>query len=440
MKRLFRLLALGCALAVFGAVVPVALARTVVLVRGFGWGNGVGMSQWGAEGYAAHGAGYRAILAHYYPHTTIATVTDREVRVLLEQSAGRIRIRSRAPFLIVDARGRKLHRLAGSITFDSRLEVDGERLAAPVRIDPGAQPLSLDGRGYRGTLTVGRDRKALTVVDTLPLELYLRGVVPAELPKGWMPQAYAAQAVAARSYALATMEPGRAFDLYADNRSQMYGGIAAETPATNAAVADTAGQALSYDGQIIVAYYDSNAGGRTSPVQDVFPGLSPQPYLVSVSDPYGASAPNGHWVVSLSDEKLSDRFGLPVDDIRASHVGPGIAAGVELLGHGGTRQLTGMEFAQALGLRSLRFAFSVLSLDAPAPVRTGRPLVLGGFLRDIGHVELQRALPGRGWRRVRTVHAEPDGRFTETLRAVAGRYRLAVDGIVGPAVTAVVRP
>src|SRR6202161_3441598 len=105
-------------------------------------------------------------------------------------------------------------------------------------------------------------------------------------------QAYEAQAVAARSYALATLKPGQPFDLYADNRSQMYGGVAAETPATNDAVAVTAGQVLTYDGQIIVAYYDSNSGGRTAPVQDVFPGDAPEPYLVSVSDPYASLAPD----------------------------------------------------------------------------------------------------------------------------------------------------
>jgi stage II sporulation protein D len=254
-----------------------------------------------------------------------------------------------------------------------------------------------------------------------------------------MPEAYAAQAVAARSYALATMTSGRAFDLYADNRSQMYGGISAERASTNAAVEDTEGQALSYDGRIIVAYYGSNAGGRTAPVQDVFPGLSPEPYLVSVSDPYGASAPNGHWLVPLSDAKLADRFGFSVDDARASHVGPGIASSVELLGPDGTRTLTAMEFVQAFGLRSLRYAFSVLSLDAPAPVRAGRPLVLTGFLRDIGHVELQRALPRGGWQHLRAIHPSPEGRFVETFpRAESGEYRLEVDGIAGPAVRAVV--
>src|SRR5205823_4357115 len=144
-----------------------------------------------------------------------------------------------------------------------------------VTVEPGAQPLVVDGRGYRGSLTIERaPAGAVDVIDTVPLELYLRGVVPWEMPGHWQAQAYEAQAVAARSFAVADHNPTSAFDLYADNRSQMYGGIAAETAATNAAVGDTTGQVLTYAGAVIVAYYDSNSGGRTAAIQDVFPSAA----------------------------------------------------------------------------------------------------------------------------------------------------------------------
>src|SRR5579862_7949532 len=91
------------------AIPATAAAGTVFLLDGRGWGHGVGMSQWGAEGYARHGSGYRQILAHYYPHTRIAVVQPREVRVLLLQRQRSVRVGSAAPFLVVDARGRKLH-------------------------------------------------------------------------------------------------------------------------------------------------------------------------------------------------------------------------------------------------------------------------------------------------------------------------------------------
>src|SRR5579859_1582723 len=90
-----------------------ARAGTVFLLDGRGWGHGVGLSQWGAEGYARHGYDYRRILAHYYPHTVVAVVHPRPVRVLLAHGLQTIRIGSAAPFLAVDRSGRKIHVPAG---------------------------------------------------------------------------------------------------------------------------------------------------------------------------------------------------------------------------------------------------------------------------------------------------------------------------------------
>src|SRR5882757_6884511 len=97
------------AAAVALAIPAVASAGTVFLLDGRGWGHGVGMSQWGAEGYARHGLDYRRILAHYYPQTTLAAGGPREVRVLLRRGQDQVRIGSAAPFVAVDARGRRLH-------------------------------------------------------------------------------------------------------------------------------------------------------------------------------------------------------------------------------------------------------------------------------------------------------------------------------------------
>src|ERR1700746_814277 len=84
----------------------VASAGTVFLLDGRGWGHGVGMSQWGAEGYARHGSGYKQILAHYYRDTTLVVVHPRPVRVLLVRNQHAISVGSSAPFVVVDASGR----------------------------------------------------------------------------------------------------------------------------------------------------------------------------------------------------------------------------------------------------------------------------------------------------------------------------------------------
>jgi stage II sporulation protein D len=202
-------------------VCPVpAFGSALFLIKGAGWGNGVGMSQWGAEGYALHGWDYRQILAHYYPQTTISVVPQRAVRVLIAGREPRITVGSSAPYLLVDATGRRIHVRPGTLVLTPRLRL-GRPLVPPIDIEPGAQPLTLGGRGYRGSLKIERKDGLLSVIDTVPLELYLRGVVPSEMPRQWSLQAYSAQAVAARSYALATLKPSASFDFYADNRSQL---------------------------------------------------------------------------------------------------------------------------------------------------------------------------------------------------------------------------
>jgi stage II sporulation protein D len=427
--------ALTVVVSIFVSCPTPAFGSGLFLIKGAGWGNGVGMSQWGSEGYALHGWDYRRILAHYYPHTTIGVVPQRTVRVLIAEKQSRISVSSTAPYLLVDAAGRRIHVRPRTLTLTSRLRL-GHALVPPIDIEPGAQPLTLDGRGYRGSLSVVRKDGRLSVVNTVPLEHYLRGVVPEEMPRRWSIQAYSAQAVAARSYALATLKPGALFDLYADNRSQMYGGINSEKPETNLAVGSTAGQVLTYAGRIITAYYDSNSGGRTAAVQDVFSGFRPQPYLVSVSDPYDALSPFHRWRVAFSSSELSARFHMPIDDVRVQHNGSGVAARVILLGPKTEKTMSATEFSQALGLRSIRFSISVASLaEPPVHVRYGQTLRLHGFLRDLGGVVLQQRLQNGSWRQVLRVHARPNGRFEESIRPRSkAAYRLAVDRVAGPPV------
>ncbi len=166
------------------------------------------------------------------------------------------------------------------------------RLRSPVRFDASSAPLTLDGLPYRGSLVIGRSGSGLYVVNDVPLESYLRGVVPREMPGELASEALRAQAVAARSYALATMKPHSSFDLYADTRSQVYGGIRAEHEATDRAVASTAGEVLSWQGGVATTYFSSTSGGRTAAIGDAWAGSNARPYLVSVADPFDARSPH----------------------------------------------------------------------------------------------------------------------------------------------------
>ena len=197
------------------------------------------------------------------------------MRVLLErgQDVGSHRI-SAAPFAVVDAAGKTLHLPARAVVLDRRFVLRHEHLRPPLRFEPGVQPLQVDLQAYRGDVVVKRKADGLMAVNVLPLDRYLRGVVPWEAPTGWHVAAYEAQAVAARSYTLATLHPGRGLRSLPRSRSQMYGGVRAERPETNLAIGATAGKVLTFGGHIITAYYFSSSGGRTSAIQDAWPGMA----------------------------------------------------------------------------------------------------------------------------------------------------------------------
>jgi stage II sporulation protein D len=157
----------------------------------------------------------------------------------------------------------------------------------------------VNGRSYRGTLVLQRDRTGLTIVNRVPMEAYLLGVVSAEMGRRGSAEreAVRAQAVASRTYALRNLGRWRSegFDLYATVFDQVYSGASAETPEGREAVESTRGQVLTWNGAPIDAFFFSTCGGRTESGVDVFRGAD-VPYLRSVSD----ESPSGTAYCSIS--------------------------------------------------------------------------------------------------------------------------------------------
>src|SRR5438034_159245 len=252
---------------------PVPAGAATFLVTGHGWGHGVGLSQYGAYGYAQKGVFYENIVLHYFPGTELGAAPVSRVRVLLTTGIARLDIGSTADFKVRDGSGVVHTVTAGKYTLTPalKLAVDGETAACalpgPLLFQPGAAALTLKNR-YRGSIQIDVTAGKLRAINMVGLEQYLYGVVPSEMPFTWLPEALKAQAVVARSYALATRRTG-AFDLYPDTRSQVYLGIEHEKPSTNAAVAATAGQVVLYEGEVAKTYFFSTSGGRTASAQDV---------------------------------------------------------------------------------------------------------------------------------------------------------------------------
>ncbi len=427
----------------FGVVLLLCLpaqagAGTLFMIDGRGWGHGVGMSQYGARGYAEAGWGYERILKHFYVGTELKTVPARPVRVLLAEDLPEAQITSTKPFRVVDARG-KVRRLKPGT--QNLVAAKLQSLRLPLRYMPGAAPLQLDGSAYRGSLLVHRQAGKLTIVNRLPLDRYLRGVVPWEMPDDWHGEALRAQAVVARSYALATLKPGTLFDLYADTRSQVYGGIRAEAASTNRAIGSTAGHVVYWNGRVATTFYHSTSGGRTLANEEAWPGATPVPYLVSVPDPYDHLSTLHRWgPLRWTPAHVGRKLGVGVvRDLVVTRGGSGRAAEVTIKGAGGTRTMLAAEVRRALNLRSTWFAVRVLNLEQPrgrALAVAGRPVVLKGFVRGLGKVRLEQQVNGGTWTTVRRVRVRPDGRYTVKVAPKrATSYRLATPLGAGAAVT-----
>jgi stage II sporulation protein D len=405
----------------------------VFVISGRGWGHGVGMSQWGAYGFAQRGSAYGEILAHYYPGTVLGTAPVARVRVHLVAGRPSVKIGSAVPFEVVDGLGAAYPLTQRHIAFGPGMRIrlaEGEPatpLVGPLTFRPKGAPLELDGKPYRGQLVIGVDRGKLRAINNVGLEQYLWGVVPDEVPHHWPDEALRAQAVVARSYALAVRKTGD-FDLYDDVRSQVYNGVSAEETETTAAVNATTGQVLLYEGRIATTYFFSTSGGRTASMADVWG--ADVPYLVSVPDPYDTTSPHHTWgPVAFTAAQVAKALrleGASLLDARTRLNGSARVA--ELIGVGplGETRATGAEIRQRLGLRSTWFRLGVLQLARPEKaVPYGAQIGLTGISRGLPGVVLEQKV-GLLWQRLLAVKAGADGRFTLPLKALApGHLRLA---------------
>lgn len=350
-----------------------------LIVRGAGFGHGVGMSQYGAYGYAKKGANYAEILAHYYSGTQLGRLGgSSEVSVLLKR-AGRIKfrgatavagVRSLSPsHAYVASRA-----LGGQVVLSSSSGRTLGTYKAPLRVSGSSRGVIVRGRAdndhangrYRGDLELRPTSLGMSAINVLGLEDYVRGVVAGEMPASWSAQALRAQAVAARTYAIATRKDGDGFDQYADTRSQMYLGIAGEERSTNAAVAATSGQIVTYKGKPIVTYYFSTSGGRTENVENSFIGAEPEPWLKSVDDPFDGGSPLHRWTKRMSLASAERRLGGLVRgrlrQIRVLRRGrsPRVVR-ARVIGSRGHRNVSGPTLRSKLGLHDTWARFTVVT-------------------------------------------------------------------------------
>ncbi len=427
-------------------VVPAAPpddAQTVHVVRAAGLGHGVGLSQYGAYGFAQRGRRYEGILRHYYRGTKLARVSARHTRVLVRRGYSTVRFRGAGR--IGDRRARP------NVTYTARPGGHGVLLlrgrkrvasfSAPLSVMPRGKPVQLlgkadtgvaDGR-YRGALVLHPARGGLAVVNSLDIDDYVRGVVAGEMPSTWHPEALKAQAVAARSYALASPPRSELFDHYPDTRSQVYLGVAGERDAASTAVRATARKVLIYRGEVITAFFFSTSGGRTENAENSFVDSGPQPYLVGVRDPFDRISPHHRSVLRFSTRDLARRLrGLYGGRFRAVRVAKrGVSPRIvraEVVGTAGSRPISGGALRTRLGLPDTWASFTTVMSGRGR----GRPRRLVGYFEPSRRVIVERR-SGGGWRRAARGRPSLTGDFSVRVRR-RGVYRARAGPLTGPVV------
>ncbi len=245
---------------------------------------------------------------------------------------------------------------------------------------PEKATVEVNRRRYRGTITIMQNSgptPTLDVINTLPLEQYLYGVVPQEMPSSWPKEALKAQAVAARSFALALRESNRqqAYDVKASVSGQVYGGFSAEEETTNRVVDETRGLVITYAGRYVPGYYHSVSGGYTENSEAVW-GM-PKPYLQAAPD-VETKAPLEKWEKTFSPDVL-DRYlaqaGLEIGKLQAIQLTSlgnqpancpdrstsGRVRQLRLIGTSGEARIEGNRLRQMLQLPSTLFDVAIVN-------------------------------------------------------------------------------
>ena len=404
--RVARLAAiLALALAVVGPVAPAAAATPPLgnlTFYGRGYGHGVGMSQYGARGRALAGQLAPAILAHYYAKTTLGARDPKTiVRVLVLSGFPA----TPAKPAVVTGRGGPwtVDGLSGTFPADARLTLaptadgastwtvkvlsaTGTVLASSTSLTtvyarPAAVASLLEitskataTNRYRGFFRI-RLTTAVTIINFVEVDAYLRGVVPVEMPSSWPAEALKAQAIVSRSYALNHTHPTTGtWDLYDDTRSQVYRGQRAETTAGNAAIAATAGKVVLAGTAVANTLYHSADGGWTENNENVFVSAtgavvaSPVSYLRGSSDrapdgtSYDKSSPYATWkTATYSPAALS---AILAKDPRTN---VGTLTAIDLSKRGVSGRLIQVTLTGSLGTKAVSGGVFVAAFNAGRP-------------------------------------------------------------------------
>ena len=331
-------------------------ANTAVITR-----NKVGSVVTPATQRIEHVPNVRVLLGS---RSSDATVTSTANMVVLNSGNGQVSTISANKGTSIGIRGGKI-------------AVNGKAIDTVVTLKPtnSDAPFLFEGKGYRGGLTLRANNGTMMVINSVPLEEYLYGVVPQEVVPSWPAAALEAQAVAARTYALHTMEQnkGKLYDVSNSTDHQVYSGVSGEYQATTNAVNKTKGVVMLYNQRPINALFHSDGGGYTEDSVNVWG--NDIPYLKGVKD-FSTGTSTSNWIVTTSRQALESKLNAAskgVGKLKSIQLTPlgkpgqqtsdrGVSGRIKsatFIGTSGKTTVDGDSLRSILGLKSTLFDFYV---------------------------------------------------------------------------------
>ncbi len=316
-----------------------------------------------------------AALVILLPVTPGPASANQTIRVALAQNVDSVALSASSGLIVkapnddVVANGRIIV-AAGA----SGLVVDGRRLRSD-RIDVRGRngDITVNTLTVAGRVTIKRQNGKLIAINELPLEDYVKGVVPHEMSATWHREALKAQALAARTYALSKIRQNskKDFDVVASTKDQVYKGRAGADGPAGRATDETRGQVLVYRNEPITAFFFSTSAGPTEDAMDVW--SIDLPYLKGVDCPFDMNSPYFQWRTDVWLPLLEQRLreeGFPVGVIAglspASYTKAGRVSHVRILHSDGELHVKGEELRRVLGytvLASTQFDFEVVGFQ-----------------------------------------------------------------------------
>ena len=258
------------------------------------------------------------------------------------------------------------------------VDIDGRR--APAFRLRSERPVRLNGREYPGTLEIIRSGDGLAVINELPFEDYVVGVVRAEASEKWPLEMLRAQAVVARTYAAhqRNLAAGKPYHILASTLHQLYAGHVPATSPIWGAVRDTAGQVLLWEGEVFPAFYHSESGGYTEDPRMIFASRN-MPALKPVRCEFSTGSPHFYWNLDLRLADLSDMLRRndvnvgPVTAIDVTERSPSLRASVvTVYGGRGSVRLRGNDFRRMIGYDTLKSTLFAVAVDGEWARFSGR--------------------------------------------------------------------